>query len=615
MSRKKVRGLLSGLRRYSISIATVAAAVLLTWAVHPLRATPSALFLLTVLVSSWYGGPGPAALAAVLSLFSVDYFFIAPTHLIELDSSHIARAGAFGLILAVVIGFTEVRKRLERSLREQAERLRQQATVLDLAPVIVRDLDGRILQWNAGAEQMYGWRKEEAEGRVDHTLLRTEFPTPLAGIQADLTVKGVWEGELVQHRRDGTEIFVASHWTLHRSGDGERVRVLEVNTDITAEKRAEAELKQIDRRKDEFLAVLSHELRNPLGTLRSGLHMLGSGETEERRHVLEMMNRQLQKLIRLVDDLLDVARIGSGKIRLRRERLELASLVREAVEASRASIEASEHTLTTTLPHEPICLDGDRLRLAQVLSNLLENSAKFTARGGHIWLEAARESDCVVLRVVDDGIGIPADMLPRVFDMFTQVAHPGGRPHEGLGIGLSVVRRIVELHGGAIEASSAGPGKGSEFIVRLPLSASRPVLGGEPEPSRAPEPRLEPARRVLVVDDDGDSAEVLALVLKSMGYRTRTAQSGPEALQAAAVFRPHVTLLDIGLPGMSGYEVAQRMRGDPTLRDVALVAVTGWGQDSDRQRSEEAGFDHHLVKPVDPHRLHELLSSMELVRS
>jgi CheY-like chemotaxis protein len=354
---------------------------------------------------------------------------------------------------------------------------------------------------------------------------------------------------------------------------------------------------------------LAHELRNPLAPLRNAVELLrrADGDAALMEKARSMMERQVGQMVRLVDDLLDISRISRGKIQLRKERVELAAVVRSAVEAARPLVEAQAHELTVTLPPQPIYLDADPTRLAQVFSNLLTNAAKYTEKGGHVWLTAERQGGEVVASVRDTGIGIAADYLPHVFEMFSQAAPALERSQGGLGVGLALVRGLVELHGGTIEARSSGPGLGSEFIVRLPVVERLFQAAQEPS-GDGQERRAVPKCRILVVDDNRDATDSLAVMLRLAGHDTHTAYDGLEGLQAAAAFRPDVVLLDIGLPKMSGYEAARRIREQPWGKGMALIAVTGWGQDEDRRRALEAGFDHHLTKPVEASALEKLLA-------
>jgi PAS domain S-box-containing protein len=375
------------------------------------------------------------------------------------------------------------------------------------------------------------------------------------------------------------------------------------------------QLRDADRKKNEFLAVLAHELRNPLAPITNALELMRTtkgGEEEEVGPLREMMDRQVQQMTHLIDDLLDVARITSGKIVLRKERLDLSEVVKSALETSRPFIDRARHELTVTMPPQVLHVEGDRTRIAQVLSNLLTNSAKYTPDGGRIWLSVNRDDQQAVIRVRDTGIGIPSEMLPLLFEMFTQVDRNLGRSQGGLGIGLALVRRLVEMHDGTVEAHSDGPGKGSEFVVRLPLATdeqNQTECNGE-EDAGSIIGNAFSKLRILVVDDNRDTAESLAKLLKHMGNEVCIANDGPSALDAAANFRPNVVLLDIGLPGMSGHDVARRMRQMPEVKDAVLVAQTGWGQDEDKRQSIEAGFTAHLVKPVDAAELRRLLAGL-----
>jgi signal transduction histidine kinase len=372
------------------------------------------------------------------------------------------------------------------------------------------------------------------------------------------------------------------------------------------------ELKEADRRKDEFLALLAHELRNPLAPIRNSLHalQLAGADPAVAARARDMMERQVGHLVRLVDDLLDVSRIMRGKVELRREEVELAAVLARAVETARPLVEAGRHDLTVDLPPEPIRLDADAVRLAQVFGNLLANAAKYTEPGGRIRLSVEAHGPEFVVRVRDTGIGIPADMLARVFDPFVQTDAARNKSQGGLGLGLALVKSLVELHGGAVAAHSAGPGLGSEFVVRLPATGSpdRGPRGADRGPRPGADART--TRNVLVVDDNRDAADSLGTLLRLKGHGVRVVYDGPAAVAAAAEYPPDLVLLDLGMPGMDGYEVARRLRQMPAFRGRTLAAVTGWGQEADRRRTREAGFDHHLVKPIDPAELSALLAGL-----
>ncbi len=368
------------------------------------------------------------------------------------------------------------------------------------------------------------------------------------------------------------------------------------------------EREQADRRKDEFLATLAHELRNPLAPIRNWVNVLRLSSAEDPgRDVWDMMDRQVNHMVRLVDDLLELSRITRGKIDLRIEPVELTSIVAAAVEASRPLIESAEHNLIVSMPEEPIVVRADAVRLAQVFSNLLNNAVKYTDNGGSISLVVRREAESAVVSVTDTGIGISPAALPSVFDMFVQVEGRDRRPQSGLGIGLTLVRSIVEMHGGQVEAHSPGNGHGSQFVVRLPLSAGKPT---PPDVPIAGIPEFRGLTRVLVVDDNEDAADSLAALLTTIGADVRLAYNGKEALTILDSFQPAGIFLDLGMPGMDGYELAGRIRSRPATSDTVLIALTGWGQERDRRRTQAAGFNHHLAKPADLDTLQAMLTSL-----
>jgi len=380
--------------------------------------------------------------------------------------------------------------------------------------------------------------------------------------------------------------------------------------DVSALRERAEELAEANRHKDEFLATLAHELRNPLAPIRNAVQYLGMDGLTDRdvKTGRDVISRQVTMLVRLIDDLLDVSRISRNKLDIRKQRVALAAILESAMETSRPLIQECGHELTIRLPPEPVELDADPIRLAQVFSNLLNNAAKYTKRGGHIWLTADREGSDAVISVRDNGIGIPGDMLPRIFEMFTQVDRSLERSQGGLGIGLTLVRRLLDLHDGTIEARSNGLGEGSEFVVRLPLI--QPPLE-TPTTSDGSRAAALSGSRILVVDDNKDSADSLGMLLRLKGNQIRTAHDGLEAVEVAKTFRPELMLLDIGLPKLNGYDVARRIRQEPWGRDMILIALTGWAQEEDRRRSQEAGFNFHVVKPVELSALEKLLDTSQ----
>ena len=648
---------------------------------------------------------------------------------------------------------TETAEKLNAQLREEvatreriAAELADKARLLDLTydAIIVRGMEGEIRYWNNGAEELYGWSREEALGKISHLLLQTEFPTPLAEMTAVLHRAGRWIGELVHTKRDGQRITVHVRKTLDRDRAGNPVAMLENITDVTARKRAEqavllseglfsslvekapfgmyvvddqfrlqqvnararpifgnvqpllgrdiaeiikvfwgeevggriadifrhtletgerylsppfterrqdldveesyewesqritlpdgrhavvcyfadiserralenskaeraADLVRADRSKDEFLAMLAHELRNPLAPLRNAAEILQTDKAsaDERKQAQRIIRRQLENMSRMIDDLLDVSRITEGKVELRKQVVLLESVLTAAANLARPGIDACRQKFAMQVPAQPIYLHADATRLEQIFGNLLGNACKYSAPGCHITLSVERTAaePEVIIRVRDDGIGIAPDLLPRIFDLFVQATRASDRAHGGLGIGLTLVHQLVKLHGGSVEARSDGLGHGSEFSVRLPIL---------PSPLPAPLPTTPaPARdvpcRMLIVDDNQDSARSMSTLQRLRGHETRTAFTGPDAIVAAADFIPEVVLMDIGLPGMDGYEVARRLRAIPALAGAFLVAMTGYGSDEDRAAGKDAGFDEYLIKPVDLDALRERL--------
>jgi signal transduction histidine kinase/ActR/RegA family two-component response regulator len=389
----------------------------------------------------------------------------------------------------------------------------------------------------------------------------------------------------------------------------ERTAALEAST-ANLRDREEA-LRETDRRKDEFLAMLAHEIRNPLAPIRTAVQLLRLKELPEaqRTNARDVIERQIEHLVRIIDDLLDVARITRGTITLQPARVDLAEVVARAVETSRPLIDSRRHELVVMLPDEPLNVFGDLTRLSQVLANLLNNAAKYTDPPGRIHVRVERDGGEAVLRVQDNGIGISREMLSRVFDLFAQADRTLERSSGGLGIGLALVRRLVEMHGGSVNAHSDGVGQGTEMVIRLPIgvddrSAARPqeteaekAPGASPTGEAAAAPPT-PSRRILIVDDNKDAADSMALLVETAGHSARTAYDGHQALDLASAFAPDVLLLDLGVPGLNGFEIARRIRRQPWGQTVALIAVTGWGQEQDRRRTTEAGFDAHLIKPV-----------------
>lgn len=489
------------------------------------------------------------------------------------------------------------RRRAEQALRASEERFR--AIVESQTEMICRfRIDGTLLFVNGAYARVLGATPEALEHRNFWEFVaeadRAEVRRMLDGLTPESPQVRI-ENRLETARGERWTLWTNRALTFDDAG-----RVLEAQSagiDITDRKRAEQALLEADRRKNEFLATLGHELRNPLTPIRNMLEVLKrherDAELDDRAHA--MMSRQLDVLARLVDDLLDVSRITHGKLELRKKRVDVSTIVRNAVEDTRELIDGAGQHLRVEVPSEPIFLEADEIRMTQVLSNLLGNASKYTPDGGRIELVVERAEREIMISVRDDGVGIPGDRLETIFAMFAQVDTPMVRGQRGLGIGLSLVKWLVELHGGRIEARSAGPGQGSEFTVHLPPAAGAPGRPVRVAPGAATP--LVP-RRVLVVDDNADAAHSLALLAEALGHEVRLAYDGFEAVDVAGAFRPHVVLLDIGLPGQNGYDVARQLRRQPWGADVVLAAVTGWGQEADRELALEAGCDVHVTKPM-----------------
>ncbi len=515
------------------------------------------------------------------------------------------------------------RTRVARGLRDTVDRL-----ALALAAASLGDWS-----WNAATDMVtMSERAAEMFGvppgsvlswtRLQDRIHADDQARARRAVERAVEDRGLYDVEYRVQRPDGVELWVSARGRAQYDATGRPLGMFGVVQDITQYKRQDLQLREraeqladADRKKDRFIALLAHELRNPLAPIRHGLQVMRLAPPDSPMvvRVRTMMDRQLGHMVRLIDDLLDISRINQNKLHLRRARVVLDDVVNHAVEAARPMIEEAGHTLTISLPGEPVFLDADLTRLAQVFSNLLTNSAKYTESGGRIDLTAARDGGWLVVSVRDSGIGISPAGLPDVFDMFSQGDQSIERSAGGLGIGLALVRGLTEMHGGSVAASSPGPGQGSTFSVRLPLltSAPAPVVAQVPEVSR----RSGPARRILVADDNEDSAGALAMMLGLLGDHVDTARDGVEAVEAAERLRPQIVLMDMGMPRLNGYDATRRIREQPWGQAMTIVALTGWGQDADRAQSRSAGCDGHLVKPVSLADLERLLAGLTRGRS
>jgi PAS domain S-box-containing protein len=475
--------------------------------------------------------------------------------------------------------------------------------------IISKTLDGIIRSWNRGAERIFGYLAEEIVGKHISTIIpQNRLP------EEDLIISRLRKGEKIDHfdtqrrTKSGRLIDISLTVSPIKNRRGKIVGASKIARDISDRKRHEQLLREEEQRKDDFIALLAHELRNPLAPITSATEALKMARdiSEDSKWAIDIISRQLGHMGRLIDDLLDVSRISQNKLELRKEFIRLDDFLQPAIEASEPMIQEAQHTLITDIPKSPIYVCGDGVRLSQIITNLLTNSAKFTPPGGTIWLSVKRIDTDVAITVKDSGMGISAEMIPRVFEMFIQGTNVPFLAR-GLGIGLSLAKRLVELHGGTIEVFSEGAGKGSMFTVTLPA-----VPDVEDTQHTPKKPSLVSPLRILVVDDNKDAVTALEMVLRLQGHQTAIAYDGFEAVSASAKFLPDVILLDIGMPKMNGYEAARMIRTQPGGKNIKIIAITGWGQDSDKKRGREAGFDHHLTKPVNADELSLILASTKV---
>jgi two-component system CheB/CheR fusion protein len=511
----------------------------------------------------------------------------------------------------VVLTFVDItnRKSFEEQLQRQTIELSEQAEILNHSNVLVLDSQARIIMWNAGCEALYGYKSTEAIGKIADELLHTQFPVSRADAQRQLIERGVWQGELVHTARSGASVVVASHWTLYQREPDKPPVILEVNNDITARRSAEDALKEADKNKDRFLLTLGHELRNPLSAILSSVTLLRqpnvSAEVSTKaRNIIE---RQLNNLVRLVDDLLDVERLTRGRIILKKEPIEIFEVIDAAAEISQPLCDAQGHKLVVEPPKERIIVDGDLARLGQAVSNLVHNACKYSPPGSRIELKAERSRNEALIRVRDYGNGIPPEMIPKLFEMYAQRQTFAGAEMQGFGIGLALVRQMVELHGGSVSASSEGIGKGSEFVIRLPLAGEQSIA--QKSSPLAGDSAKVLGRKILIVEDDHDSGDAMAALLETLGHQPRVATNGASAVALAEQFKPDAAIVDIGLPDLDGYEVGARIRD--LYPEIVLVAVSGWPANPRDHRYEKAGFNHYFVKPLEYEQLQQIVAEIQ----
>ena len=592
----------------------------------PLHGVAYSLPVAAVAIVTLVAGVGPGAMFAMA--VGVGYWHLLPRPLD--DHREVARLAAYSaaaLLLVVAIGqLRRARRALARrsaEARRAGDRVRRSEAILAQAGQMAHlgawwiavtrhdDLNANRLHWSDEVYRIFGYPPRAVEVTSELFLERVH-PDDRRRVR-DAVVRAIAGRRpyAIEHRivrPDGEERVVLERAEITFGEDGRPVRMVGAVQDVTEQKRAERALLDADRRKDEFLGLLSHELRNPLAPIRNALWLLerSAPGSEQARRATAVLNRQVVHLTRLVDDLLDVTRITRGKMELRRARVELAELLRRTVEDHRSLFASREVAVEVAIDGPSAWLDADATRVAQIVGNLLHNAAKFTSPGGRVRVALEREPGCAVIRVSDDGEGIAPEMLPRIFEAFTQGDDGLHRSRGGLGLGLALVKGLAERHGGSVEARSAGAGRGAELVVRLPL-----VPAQAPAPCRAsPRPPPAPPRRVLVVEDNVDAADTLADLLRGWGHVVEIAHDGGAALERARALRPDVVLCDVGLPGIDGYAVARAIRGDPALASTFLVALTGYALAEDQRRAADAGFSRHLAKPVPAHVLEEVLASL-----
>ena len=597
---------------------------------------PLVTLFAAVALAAALGGIGATALVTVLGYLACRWLFIDPRGSLTLEPQEFGRFAVYLFSCVVIAGFGEWLRRMHaraehaRRLAEAEAARRAEAEArfrlaADAVNGVIYDYDfrTRTVQRTRGMFEVLGYQPEDVPPLPDWWDNQVHPDDRVARKKQFHDGAAQGQRHFVLHYRmrhkDGRWLHVEDRAVLVLDEHGRYAKLHGCTVDVTHIQQAEerllqlnAELREADRRKDEFVATLAHELRNPLAPIRNAVRILQAKGTQEPELVWgrAVIERQAAHMARLLEDLLDVSRIAQGKLDLRRTLVPLASVIESAVETSRPAIESGAHKVDVVLPREPVQVDADPVRLAQVFSNLLTNAAKYTPQGGRITLEAREEGREVAVSVRDTGIGIAPEMLGRLFQMYSQAAPALQRAQGGLGIGLSLVRGLVELHGGRVEARSAGAQQGSEFVVHLPLPMVDVAEGPRPEAPGGAMVRL--SRRVLVVDDNRDSADTLSTLLQVLGCEVAVAYDGEQALGVGREFKPDAVLLDLGMPRLNGFEACECMRREAWGKGICIVAVTGWGQEEDRRRTKEAGFDAHMVKPADPGKLTELLASISI---
>ena len=611
----KTRGISTLISRYFGAVGAVFLAWLARWSLESaLQGTALYVtFVGAVLITTWLSGLGPGLAALVLSVAVIWNAFLAPQASGTVHPAEAVGLALYVIVLSICIGVTETLRAIHEeratALRLSEERFRH---MMETIPSMVWTAgpDGKIIYVNKKWTE-YGGPGTEQTSVCPGPGLHPSDHEHCAEAWTRSVRDGVeYEIEVRHRRHDGAYRWFVTRAVPWKDDQGRVISWFGITTDIHEQKELQDRLREADRRKDEFLATLAHELRNPLAPMRNSLEVMR--RAGERRESVDMaraiMERQLIHMVRLVDDLLDLSRITRGRIELRMERLDLAAAMEDALETCRPQLEERGQNLTFNPPDSPVFVNADRTRLAQVFTNLLSNASKYSPRGSPVVIRAQDAGEWVSVSVRDQGIGIAPEALPRIFDIFSQAVRSNELTDGGLGIGLSLVRSLVEQHGGRVEALSEGLGRGSEFIVRLPVV--REAARARAQEAASGDGHAAPRRRVLIADDNRDSADSLAIMLSLMGHETHATYDGSSVIEKAETYRPDVILLDLGMPVIDGYETARRIRQQAWSNGVVLVALTGWGQEEDRARARDAGFNFHLTKPANPHTLGELLGGM-----
>ena len=603
------------LARYGYVLALVAGAITVRWLLEPvMEGAGFSVFLTAVLIGAWVGGIGPSLIGQTLLLLAHGILFAA----VDRSSGQAGGRGIVGIVAYYLVGvvvalLSDARRAALRRLALQNEKIELQqqelrATVSSIGDaVIVADQTGHVSLMNPAAEALTGWQLGDARGQLLEVVFQirddagqTERMSPVTQVLQRGT--GIREASIVMlATRATTQVPVTYNATPICTPSGKVTGAVLVIRDESDRRRAEEQLLELNRRKDDFLATLAHELRNPLAPIRNGLDLLklSKGDPQVASEVQEIMERQVRHVIRLVDDLLDVSRISRGKLQLRMSPTSLAQVAKSAVQTLQPLIDQAQHRLVLCIPAELGEIDADPDRLTQIACNLLHNAVKFTPSGGRIELRVEKDDEETRLIVDDNGLGIHPDKLHSIFEMFNQGADEKERGKSGLGIGLNLARKLAEMHGGTLDAQSAGINKGSTFRLRLPVRICPPTPVRNPGETQVQNDVQQASCRVLVVDDNEDALRTITLMMQSVGHETCTARNGLEAVEVAEKFRPEVILMDLGMPILNGYEAAKRLREKPWGKEIRIIALTGWGQEMDRQRTRDAGFDDHLVKPVE----------------